>query len=187
MQYQRAIELAADKLLGDGVVGNELVVMVLGAGRGPLVSAAIKAEGTLRHRRNNDAICFRLFAVEKNENAIVTLKFMNDTYWRQRVRVVCSDMRSFRPDFQADIVISELLGSFGDNELSPECLDGARHIMKPTTINIPQSYTSYLGGFFVTLGGIDRIIYLPFILHQTNTDAETAHSSPTSTIYSRLT
>uniref|UniRef100_A0A914VPB7 PRMT5 arginine-N-methyltransferase domain-containing protein n=1 Tax=Plectus sambesii TaxID=2011161 RepID=A0A914VPB7_9BILA len=33
---------------------------------------------------------------------------------------------------------------FGDNELSPECLDGAQHIMKRTTINIPVSYTSYL-------------------------------------------
>jgi hypothetical protein len=27
---------------------------------------------------------------------------------------------------QADIMVSELLGSFGDNELSPECLDGAQ-------------------------------------------------------------
>jgi hypothetical protein len=26
----------------------------------------------------------------------------------------------------ADIMVSELLGSFGDNELSPECLDGAQ-------------------------------------------------------------
>ena len=26
---------------------------------------------------------------------------------------------------QADLIVSELLGSFADNELSPECLDGA--------------------------------------------------------------
>ncbi|PAV60873.1 hypothetical protein WR25_02284 [Diploscapter pachys] len=44
---------------------------------------------------------------------------------------------------QPDIVVSELLGSFGDNELSPECLDGVTSFLKPTTINIPQSYTSY--------------------------------------------
>ena len=31
---------------------------------------------------------------------------------------------------QADILISELLGSFGDNELSPECLDGAQIFLK---------------------------------------------------------
>ena len=29
----------------------------------------------------------------------------------------------YRP--QADLIVSELLGSFADNELSPECLDGA--------------------------------------------------------------
>lgn len=31
---------------------------------------------------------------------------------------------------QADIIVSELLGSFGDNELSPECLDGAQQHLK---------------------------------------------------------
>ena len=31
---------------------------------------------------------------------------------------------------QADIIVSELLGSFGDNELSPECLDGAQHVLE---------------------------------------------------------
>ena len=33
---------------------------------------------------------------------------------------------------QADILVSELLGSFGDNELSPECLDGAQKFLKGT-------------------------------------------------------
>ena len=27
-------------------------------------------------------------------------------------------------------MVSELLGSFGDNELSPECLDGAQSFLK---------------------------------------------------------
>ena len=31
---------------------------------------------------------------------------------------------------KVDILISELLGSFGDNELSPECLDGAMRLLK---------------------------------------------------------
>jgi protein arginine N-methyltransferase 5 len=31
---------------------------------------------------------------------------------------------------QADILVSELLGSFGDNELSPECLDGGMRFLK---------------------------------------------------------
>lgn len=33
---------------------------------------------------------------------------------------------------------SELLGSFGDNELSPECLDGAQRFLKEGGISIPQ-------------------------------------------------
>jgi protein arginine N-methyltransferase 5 len=41
-------------------------------------------------------------------------------------------------------LVSELLGSFSDNELSPECLDGAQRLLKPDGISIPSSYTSYL-------------------------------------------
>jgi protein arginine N-methyltransferase 5 len=47
---------------------------------------------------------------------------------------------------KVDILISELLGSFGDNELSPECLDGIQHVMaKPHGISIPSSYTAHFG------------------------------------------
>lgn len=40
--------------------------------------------------------------------------------------------------------VSELLGSFGDNELSPECLDGVAKLLRPGGISIPASCTSYL-------------------------------------------
>jgi len=36
--------------------------------------------------------------------------------------------------------VSELLGSFGDNKLSPECLDGAQRFLKQDGISIPSSY-----------------------------------------------
>lgn len=48
------------------------------------------------------------------------------------------------PTEKADILVSELLGSWGDNELSPECLDGAQRFLKPGGISIPQEYTSYV-------------------------------------------
>eukprot|EP01155_Anaeramoeba_flamelloides_P009643 Anaeramoba_flamelloidesa1850_74.p1 GENE.a1850_74~~a1850_74.p1 ORF type:complete len:210 (-),score=46.45 a1850_74:138-767(-) len=41
-------------------------------------------------------------------------------------------------------MVSELLGSFGDNELSPECLDGAQKILKEDGISIPCEYNSFL-------------------------------------------
>lgn len=39
-------------------------------------------------------------------------------------------MREWKAPELADILVSELLGSFGDNELSPECLDGAQAFLK---------------------------------------------------------
>ena len=41
-------------------------------------------------------------------------------------------------------IFKELLGSFGDNELSPECLDGAQHLLNEGGISIPYRYRSYL-------------------------------------------
>ena len=39
---------------------------------------------------------------------------------------------------------SELLGSFGDNELAPECLWAAQPLLTFDGVSIPSSYTSYL-------------------------------------------
>ena len=50
--------------------------------------------------------------------------------WGDSVVVVSSDMREWQAPEKADILVSELLGSFGDNELSPECLDGAQKYLK---------------------------------------------------------
>lgn len=59
--------------------------------------------------------------------------------------VVATDMRVWDAPEKADILVSELLGSFGDNELSPECLDGAQAFLKEGTgISIPYEYTSYI-------------------------------------------
>lgn len=44
--------------------------------------------------------------------------------------LVFADMRKWKPKEKCDILVSELLGSFGDNELSPECLDGAQKFLK---------------------------------------------------------
>lgn len=53
-------------------------------------------------------------------------------------------MRLWEAPEKADILVSELLGSFGDNELSPECLDGAQRFLKDDGISIPCEYTSYM-------------------------------------------
>lgn len=50
--------------------------------------------------------------------------------WGEQVEVISCDMREWDAPEKADIIVSELLGSFGDNELSPECLDGAQRFLK---------------------------------------------------------
>lgn len=123
----------------------ELVVTVAGAGRGPLVTRALLAS-------EKAGVPIMLWAVEKNQNAYVYLQRQNATIWNNRVRVVKTDMRDWPGPVAAngqptkvDVLVTELLGSFGDNELSPECIDGIqKHIARPHGISIPESYTAWL-------------------------------------------
>lgn len=61
MQYQRAL----DKALEDATSSRTIVVMVVGAGRGPLVRCTLKAA-------SNSNKQVKVYAVEKNPNAIIT-------------------------------------------------------------------------------------------------------------------
>lgn len=161
---------------------GRVVVAVVGAGRGPLVTRALKASA-------QSGVEIDLWVVEKNQNAFVLLQRHNENIWGGKVTLVHSDMRAWKgplvqkktstpaapvgqtlgiedellyaPDHKKaaapsteeiteyvhakiDIVISELLGSFGDNELSPECLDGVNHLLDPVHgISIPASYTAH--------------------------------------------
>jgi len=136
-QYEKAIAkaLAVDPFLADK---EEVVLMVLGAGRGPLVNASMRASKTTGRK-------LKLYALEKNPNAVNTLlnRKYSDPEWKN-VTVVSTDIREYGGDVKADIIVSELLGSFGDNELSPECLYGAQGLLKPGGISIPQQYLSFV-------------------------------------------
>lgn len=136
--------------------------MVVGAGRGPLVRSAINAS-------INTGRKIKIIVVEKNPNAIVTLMGLKEELWADKgnshqsayiymriiisshlsffvadLTIISSDMRDITLDEKADILVSELLGSFGDNELSPECLDGAQKLLKDDGISIPSKSTSYI-------------------------------------------
>lgn len=118
------------------------MVCVAGAGRGPLVDRTIAAATTTKTQ-------VKIVAVEKNPAAYVQLMQRNNDVWNaqgHRVEVVMSDMRTYesRSEQFFDLIISELLGSFGDNELSPESLDPIQRLLHPTRgIMIPQSYTAF--------------------------------------------
>nr|GAT60798.1 Shk1 kinase-binding protein 1 [Mycena chlorophos] len=131
--YEEAIYHA----LVDWTGGDKLTLCVAGAGRGPLVARALSAI----ERSGREA---HVYAVEKNPNAYITLQGRKETEWGDQVTLLFGDMRHIEVPEKADILISELLGSFGDNELSPECLDGAMRFLKSEGISIPASYTAHL-------------------------------------------
>ncbi|KAF3483168.1 arginine N-methyltransferase HSL7 [Arthroderma uncinatum] len=160
--YERAIAKALkDWALEKKPTSNpdgRVVLAVVGAGRGPLVSRAIRASVEA-------GVDIKLWALEKNQNAFVHLQRQNEAVWGESVTLVHSDMRSWKGPgreipaqdvaaengkpsmvhYPVDIIVSELLGSFGDNELSPECLDGVDHLLNPVHgISIPTSYSSHI-------------------------------------------
>jgi protein arginine N-methyltransferase 5 len=153
-KYQEAVFMA----LQDGVtsVGASpttpklVTIVVAGAGRGPLVMRAIKAFQQLQTLKGS--LILRVYAVEKNPSAVVYLESMarHNADWRGIVSVIQTDARKLTlaqlEGNKIDVVVSELLGSFGDNELSPECLDPllTSECCKSTTISIPMQYTAFL-------------------------------------------
>lgn len=163
--YERAIAQAlsdwSEQRKPTSSTSGAVVIAVAGSGRGPLVTRSLKAS-------ERTGVPVEVWAVEKNPNAYVLLQRHNIEDWGGVVNVVKSDMRAWKgpqrsvtgpigqatttatsapasPYGKVDILVSELLGSFADNELSPECLDGVQHVLAPQHgISIPSSYTAHL-------------------------------------------
>ena len=51
----------------------------------------------------------RVFAVEKNPNAIITLRNLNVKEWSSLVTIVSSDMREWKPPVLADIIVQRAI------------------------------------------------------------------------------
>lgn len=163
--YERAIAQALSDWIRQpkptSSTSGAVVIAVAGSGRGPLVTRALRAS-------QMTGVAVEVWAVEKNPNAYVLLQRHNELDWGGVVNVVKSDMRAWKGPIisssatigqavtsttitpvstygKVDILVSELLGSFADNELSPECLDGVQHVLAPQFgISIPSSYTAHL-------------------------------------------
>jgi type II protein arginine methyltransferase len=159
--YERAIAFALTDWAQQGKPTSSatgpIVLAVVGPGRGPLVTRALRASA-------QTGVPIEVWAVEKNPNAYVILQRHNEEDWGSVVNIIKSDMRAWKgpvrmpaatqsgssyvqvPTYgKVDILVSELLGSFADNELSPECLDGVQHVLaSPHGISIPSSYTAHL-------------------------------------------
>ena len=83
--------------------------------------------------------------------------------WQGKVELLFGDMRQVNIPEKADILVSELLGSFGDNELSPECLDGAMRFLKREPFDPKHAALHYsLTEFHLSRRYLDTfVIYCP--------------------------
>ncbi|KAI8876437.1 PRMT5-domain-containing protein [Backusella circina FSU 941] len=115
-----------------------ITIVIVGAGRGPLVNCCLNAS-KLTGRP------IRVYAIEKNPQVYVTLQKQKETMWKgSNVEIVLSDIREWNMSEKCDILVSELLGAFGDNQLSPECLECAKDLLRSNGICIPTSYSAYV-------------------------------------------
>lgn len=124
---------------------KKLKILVIGPGRGPLLGRLFNTIDTLHLNRNFISVV----AVEKNPNVMIYLNERNREQWDNAVSIYNCDIRSWHPqchyESNFNLVISELLGSFGCNELAPECLDAVSNLCDPETcISIPTEFTSYI-------------------------------------------
>ncbi|MCH85606.1 protein arginine N-methyltransferase 1.5-like, partial [Trifolium medium] len=102
---------------------------------------------------------------QHNILSLLEQKKCNEKDWKDIVTLVQTDVQYWNAPEKADILVSELLGSFGDNQLAPECLDGAQRFLKEDGISIPSSYTSFLqpvknANLYNSVKGGDNILRL---------------------------
>ena len=141
--YTNAIERAMQRFMATHE-GSAMRVAVLGAGRGPLVRCALEASVWTKCPLKV------MHIVEKNTWACQALKVLIEREFKPNFPEVTfllsqADLRSWKPDAQVDLTVSELLGSFGCNEASPECLvHGLPQILNQRGCNIPEAYSAYL-------------------------------------------
>lgn len=117
---------------------KHIKVLIIGPGRGPLVDIAF-------NEVQQKGITATLDAVEKNPKCIPLLEERNKDKWHSRVNIFHEDARKLKHDHY-DLIISELLGSFGCNELAPEILMPFQH--SESTIFIPQSFENFIRPIF---------------------------------------
>ncbi|KAL0739266.1 hypothetical protein Bca4012_015476 [Brassica carinata] len=104
LQYQRAVAKAlVDRVPDEKASELTTVLMVVGAGRGPLVRASLLAAEETNRK-------LKVYAVEKNPNAVVTLhNLVKMEGWEDIVTIISCDMRFWNASEKADILVSELL------------------------------------------------------------------------------
>lgn len=135
--YNRAIKKAVldlTKLMKN----KPLNALIVGPGRGPLIDMVVRAFESIPNKL--------ITAIEKNKNCYDTLRQKNQDSWNNQVKLIEDDVRFVKDTLNYDgydLVVSELLGSFGCNELCPEILQNFNYQRGNKTVMIPQLYHSH--------------------------------------------
>ena len=124
---------------------RKLIAYYIGSGRGQLLYSIYQAA----KKTGRDVF---VYAIEKNPYPIQTIKKrIRENKWENKIKIVHTDIKDYEMEEKPDLFFSELLGGFGDNELSPECLYWAEKYLiilyrniTPETLCIPQNYISYI-------------------------------------------
>lgn len=135
--FEKALLAAMkDQLPEEEADSRELVVMVLGAGRGHLVKVVLAMS-----ERSNRRV--KVIAVESELGASISLENLHlELSWGDTVRIVPS-LGLIPPasdQDQVDIIVTELT----EFELSAERLDQAKKFLKDGGVCIPSSQITYI-------------------------------------------
>lgn len=159
-KYQQAIELAINDLCSKYDEFNPLNVLIIGPGLGDLVDITYKLSSS-----DNP---IKITIIEKNHKVLPYLTRLNQEHWNHQVELMDDDVRNLT-DFITtrgfDLIISEMLGSFGCNELFPEILlDIHLKIMIP---NVVTAFISPIYSPLITTNGTTNWTS-PFLNNLTN-------------------
>ncbi|KAI6177144.1 hypothetical protein M3Y97_00874900 [Aphelenchoides bicaudatus] len=163
--YGKAILHAVTDLFEEGVCSSSKppIIFVVGAGRGGIVEQVFKAEAHLNEKRAvSTPKKWTVVAIEKNPFAVLSLEASNRQRFMNRVKIVQADARDINAlqvslKEKADLIVSEMLGSFGCNELSPEMLECVEKAFLPRknqpihSLRMLQSVKARQSGFYERL------------------------------------
>ena len=88
----------------------------MGCGKGQILKKVMECSKDTKKK-------VKVYCLDKNPYPLQTVKRrIAQKKWHKFVEVIQADIKTYQLPSHPDIIVSELLGGFGDNELSPECV-----------------------------------------------------------------
>jgi len=148
--FLRALRSSFKKQAAKLKPGQDLNVIALGVGRGFIINVILHAADQPDGHKDDPAIPVKVYAVEKDANAFISLKAYpvmfaenGQTIW-PKVTIIHADPATWQPPIEFDVLVADLLGPFGDDRMLPEALCNVSRYVRETGDIIPKSFSSFL-------------------------------------------